>query len=88
MPSWTDPGDADPRVVETGGIGPDSLQEAQELKKLARPQRPRYQGHLPTPILSPGVCQPMSAAPAAYSSHPLLGVRLISHLWPLGWDIA
>ena len=75
-------------MVETGGIGPDSLQEAQELKKLASPQSPRYQGHLPTPVLPPGVCQPTSAAPAAYSSHPLLGVRLISHLWPLGWDIA
>lgn len=29
-----------------------------QLKKLARPQRPRYQGDLPTPSLSPAACQP------------------------------
>lgn len=72
--------------MEAGGIAPDFLLEAEQLAP-SRPQRPKYQGHLPTSTLSPGICQPMSAAPAAYSSHPLLGVCLISHLWLLGWDM-
>lgn len=88
LPSWADPEKTDPRVVEDRGIGPDFLLEAEQLKKLARPQRPKFQGHLPAPTVSPGVCQPTSAAPAAHGSHPLLGVRVISHLWLLDWDMA
>lgn len=39
MLSCADPEKTNPRVVEAGGIGPDFLLEAEQLKKLARPQK-------------------------------------------------
>lgn len=50
--SCADPEKTNPRVVEAGGIGPDFLLEAEQLKKLARPQKaqvPRSPSH-PNPV--------------------------------------
>lgn len=84
------PSEAEPSVRGDGGTGPNSLREAraaEETGKTPKAQVLRLSPHphpAPWSLPAHGCCTSCLQFPPAR----WLRVRLISHLWPLGWDIA
>lgn len=82
------PEEATPWVREAGGIGPDAPLEARAAKVMGMTPEAQVPRSPPRPI--PWSLPAHSRCTSCLQFPPTrrLRVCLISHLWPLGWDIA